>query len=131
MTIEQRSDDGARPGEPPRPDLQDALGAAPLDAPLEERARSDPAAARETPSRKAQDVALVLPIIGLLLFTPPVIDALAGEGRIAGAPRIALYAFGVWAALILAAWALARRLQDPRDLPPSPGASPPDPDERG
>lgn len=62
---------------------------------------------------RMQDAALILPVAGAILLMPPVIELFTVAVNVLGAPLIVSYVFGVWAALILAAWLLARRLTHP------------------
>jgi hypothetical protein len=71
-------------------------------------------------SSKTPDAAVVLPLFGLFLLMPPIITLFATQIDIGGIPLIVVYVFGVWAALIVCAALLARRL-DP--LPPGPAAA--------
>jgi hypothetical protein len=73
-------------------------------------------------SSKTPDAAVVLPLFGLFLLMPPIITLFATQIDIGGVPLIVVYVFGVWAALILCAALLARRL-DP--LPPAPATATP------
>lgn len=78
--------------------------------PGEERARDaagDPALA----AAKTRDAALVLPLLGLGLFTPPVIALFGAGPGLFGAPAVVVYLFAVWAGLIIAARGLSRRLR--------------------
>lgn len=61
-------------------------------------------------ARRAQDAALILPLIGAVLVGPPAAVASEAGYEILGVPLIALYMFAVWSALILCAFLLARRL---------------------
>jgi len=65
---------------------------------------------------RARDAALVLPLAGLVLVAPPVINLFLADLTVLGAPLLAVYLFAVWGLLILAARLLARRLRedDPR-----------------
>lgn len=72
--------------------------------------------------RKTVEIAAFLPILGVVLFMPPVIDLANREALILGLPAPVLYIFAVWGALILAAGLLARRIareaadgDDPRE----------------
>jgi hypothetical protein len=58
----------------------------------------------------ARDAAMVLPFIGAILLFPPVVLIFAAPSVVAGVPLILLYLFGVWGAIIAAAYVLARRL---------------------
>jgi uncharacterized membrane protein YhaH (DUF805 family) len=62
--------------------------------------------------RKIRDRALVLPLLGALLWLPPFTGVLPLGTRIAGVPVVLAYVFVVWALLILGAALLARRLRD-------------------
>ncbi len=62
-------------------------------------------------NRKVRDRALILPLVGLLLFTPPVAGIFELEAKLGGVPFVLVYLFAVWAALIAGAAALARRLR--------------------
>jgi hypothetical protein len=62
--------------------------------------------------RKARDRALILPLVGALLFTPPVAGIFELEAKIGGVPFLLIYLFAVWAALIAGAAALSRRLRE-------------------
>lgn len=62
--------------------------------------------------RKARDRALVLPLVGALLFTPPIAGIFEIDAKIGGVPFLLVYLFAVWAALIAGAAALAGRLRE-------------------
>lgn len=62
--------------------------------------------------RKARDRALVLPLAGALLLTPPVAGIFQVEATVGGVPFLLVYLFAVWAGLIAGAAALARRLSE-------------------
>lgn len=72
---------------------------------------------RPLPSSRASDAAAVLPLFGLFLLLPPVITLFAVGIDLGGIPLIAVYVFGIWAALILCAGLLARRLNPGRTAP--------------
>lgn len=75
--------------------------------------------------RNTSDRALILPLVGFLLLTPPLAGIFQLEFRVLGIPFTWLYLFGVWGALIVGAALLARRIQkstdwqDPEDIPGS------------
>ena len=75
--------------------------------------------------RKTSDRALILPLVGFLLLTPPLAGIFQLNIRVLGIPFTWLYLFGVWGALIVGAALLARRIQkstdwqDPEDIPSS------------
>jgi hypothetical protein len=64
--------------------------------------RADPA--------RILDVARILPIVGMVLLMPPLIELFVADRWIGGVPLIVAYVFGVWLALIACAAWLARRL---------------------
>lgn len=66
-------------------------------------------------SQGARDVAAALPFAALVLLMPPIILIAAVPARLAGVPLIIVYIFGVWAAIVLAAFLVARALarEDP------------------
>lgn len=68
--------------------------------------------ARAHRDRVRRDAALLTPIAGLILISPPVITLFATDARIFGAPTIVLYIFAVWLLLILIARRLAARLDE-------------------
>ena len=66
---------------------------------------------RPIPAR-VRDAAVLLPVLGLVLFMPPVITLFAAAGAgVSGVPLIVVYVFGTWLALIVAGAVLSRRLE--------------------
>ncbi|MBW7925062.1 MAG: hypothetical protein H3C59_10000 [Burkholderiaceae bacterium] len=65
---------------------------------------------RRPPPRRLRDVAVLLPLLGLFAWMPPIIGLFAGRGHFFGVPAIVAWLFGVWIALIASALALSRRL---------------------
>lgn len=65
----------------------------------------------------------MLPLFGLFLLMPPIVTVFATQLDLGGIPLIVIYVFSVWAALILCAALLARRL-DPGRAAPQPEAPP-------
>ncbi len=61
---------------------------------------------------RARDAAIVLPLAGLVLIAPPVINLFIADISIFGAPLIGVYLFTVWGLLILCAQRLSRRLRE-------------------
>lgn len=58
--------------------------------------------------RRRRDFAALLPILGILLFVTPFISTFSGgDQNLVGT---AIYVFGIWAALIICAFVLARAL---------------------
>ena len=70
---------------------------------------------RPLSDRKISDRALILPLVGSLLLLPPLAGLFQLDIRVLGIPFTGLYLFAVWAVLIAAAAALARRLQHGTD----------------
>lgn len=71
--------------------------------------------------QKPRDAALVTPIIGAALLLPPIATVFEIGGTVFGIPFVVVHVFGVWAALILAALLLSRKLvreQPAPDVPP-------------
>ena len=77
------------------------------------REAGDPAAGRVR-DRRTQTFATLAPLLGIFLLMPPFIQVFVDAGAVFGVPMIVVYIFGVWAALILAAGLIARRLSRPR-----------------
>lgn len=61
-------------------------------------------------SQGTRDAATVLPFVAGVLLMPPLIHIFAAPVTIAGIPLIVVYVFLVWAAVIIGAYVLARRL---------------------
>lgn len=61
-------------------------------------------------SRKTREIALILPIIGVVLLLTPVLRAFTGNDETSQLTSSMLFIFGVWAALIAAAYFLSRAL---------------------
>ena len=66
----------------------------PLDPLGESESRADADALR---AAHARDAAIVLPVLGLLLFSPPLITLFASDAPVFGAPFIVVYLFAAWA----------------------------------
>ena len=69
-----------------------------------------PRADRAMRARKLRDAAILLPLAGLVLIMPPVASVFALPARLGGVPLVVAYIFIVWAALIVAARVIGRRL---------------------
>ena len=70
-----------------------------------------PADRRSQIARKLRDAAAFLPLIGVILLVSPLMTAIIG-GEDSAMPRALIYIFTVWAALIILARLLARRLRE-------------------
>jgi len=63
----------------------------------------------------AHDAATTLPFLAAALLLPPLVLIFTVPVRLGGVPLIVLYVFGVWVALIVAAYLVARRLKPNAD----------------
>lgn len=74
---------------------------------------------RQMRARKTRDAALIVPLMGLTLLTPPVAQMFAIDSSVLGVPTVVVYIFTVWAGLIYIARRLALRLSsaEQSDLP--------------
>jgi hypothetical protein len=61
-------------------------------------------------SRKKREIALILPIIGIVLLLTPVLKSFAVGNEASSLTSVMLIIFGVWAGLIAAAFLLSRAL---------------------
>jgi hypothetical protein len=68
--------------------------------------------------RKIRDRALILPLVGLLLLTPPLANIFELDARLNGVPIVLVYVFAVWAGLVAGAILLSRGLRDADPGPP-------------
>ena len=75
--------------------------------------------------RKARDRSIALVVVGTALLMPPLVGMSLIDGSVAGIPIPLVYVSVVWAALIAAAAALARPLQNSETTAPSEGANDP------
>ena len=73
--------------------------------------------------RKARDRSIALVVVGTALLMPPLVGMSLVDGSVAGIPIPLVYVSVVWAALIAAAAALARPLQNSETTAPSEGAN--------
>jgi len=68
--------------------------------------------AEDSTPRRVRDLALIVPVFGTLLLMPPLIGLFARpDSDVWGIPLIIVYLFGLWFALIIAAFLLAIRLR--------------------
>jgi hypothetical protein len=72
--------------------------------------------------RRLMDAARMLPVLGLVALLLPALWSRDGE---TGTAAEAVYLFGLWALLILAAVLLSRPLRDAQDREAPPAVSPP------
>ena len=70
---------------------------------------------RPLSSRKTSDRAIILPLVGCLLLTPPLAGIFQLDIKILGIPFTGFYLFAVWAGLIAGAAALSRHIQKSAD----------------
>ena len=80
---------------------------------------------RARSARKRRDAAAVLTIVGVILFASPLVSAVGSGTGDSAVPLAVQYVFNLWAALILAAFLLARALSGPEQLD-GPAAAPTD-----
>ena len=74
---------------------------------------AEPVSRPDGTSRR-RDVALVLAAFGTLLLLPPVLNLFNRGLLVFGIPLEAVYLFSVWLALVVGAFAMARRPPAPR-----------------
>lgn len=67
-------------------------------------------AANDMTGRKARETAVMLPLLGLLLIIPPIVEIFAVDDTLFGVPVLAAYIFAAWAGMIGAAFLLSRAL---------------------
>lgn len=60
--------------------------------------------------QRIRDSAFILPFLGLFLFLPPMLSLFDAPLRVLGIPLIQLYIFSAWLILVIAAWAITKRL---------------------
>jgi hypothetical protein len=68
------------------------------------------AGGRHPDGDRTRYAAAILPFAATILFMPPLLGVFAGPLAPAGIPLIIIYLFAVWAAIVVAAFLLARRL---------------------
>lgn len=71
---------------------------------------------KDTGRLSVRDAAAILPFIATFLLAPPIILIFAKPVIVAGVPLIVVYLFCVWAAAILCAMMVARRLAAEEDM---------------
>jgi hypothetical protein len=84
---------------------------------------------RQPDGERTRGAATILPFAAAILLTPPLLNVFAPPAALAGIPLVIVYVFAVWAAVVVAAFLLARRLSHPAldggpDAPPPPGPPP-------
>ena len=60
--------------------------------------------------RKLTSAALVLTLLGAVLFMPPIATVFQIHRLVLGVPSEVIYLFAVWVLLVVGAWWLSRRL---------------------
>lgn len=65
---------------------------------------------REPDPQSARDAAVMLPFVAAALLLPPIVLIFTAPVLVAGVPLIVVYIFGVWAAIVVAAYVTARRV---------------------
>ena len=71
-----------------------------------------------TDQSKVKDLAILLPLVGAVLFTPPVLFLIRPAMTIFGIPLLPLYLFFMWFLLILGSWQLSHHLTDGTETSP-------------
>lgn len=71
--------------------------------------------ARSARQRKMRDIAWLLPLLGIFLFLTPLPYIFTGPQTAFGMPLIFVFLYGVWAALIIASRAVARRIGETQE----------------
>ncbi len=67
---------------------------------------------RARPARRVTDLAVLTPVIAFLMLMPPIIGLFAKpEALILSVPLILVYLLGLWLAMIVAAYLIARNLK--------------------
>ncbi len=59
-------------------------------------------------SGRKREKSVAIFLLGLLLFSPPLLSMVEGRGPLVGIPLIYLYFFACWAVLILLSWLVAK-----------------------
>lgn len=67
---------------------------------------------RRPPSPRLRDASVLLPLIGVFLWMPPLISLFAVDRHLFGVPLVVVYLFGVWITLISCALWISRHLAD-------------------
>ncbi len=75
---------------------------------------------RRSQSARLRDASVLLPLIGVFLWMPPLISLFAVDRQLFGIPLVVVYLFGVWLALIVCALWISRHLSasDSIEFPP-------------
>lgn len=66
--------------------------------------------------RKSRDIAVILPVVCIFLFMPPMIHLFTGSASLFGIPVVVMYMFGVWTAAIAVTFWNVQRLDESRTL---------------
>lgn len=60
--------------------------------------------------KKIEDIAFSLPLFGVILIVPPIINVFSVDRTILGVPFFVIYIFAVWIALIFLTFSLSKKL---------------------
>lgn len=60
--------------------------------------------------KKIEDIAFSLPLFGVILIIPPIINVFSVDRTIFGVPFFVIYIFAVWIALIFLTFSLSKKL---------------------
>ncbi len=77
---------------------------------MSEKQSFDDADKKARRNRKKRELALILPVIGVILLLTPIIKSFTGASETSPLISAMLFIFGVWALLIAAAFILSRSL---------------------
>lgn len=77
---------------------------------MSEQQSFDAANKKTRRSRKKREVALILPVIGIILLLTPILKSFTISNEASPLTSTLLFIFGVWAVLIAAAFILSRAL---------------------
>lgn len=72
--------------------------------------------------RKRRDASAILTVLGVVLFTSPLISAIGSAQGSGGVPVAVQYVFDIWAVLIAAAFIMSRLLPGVESAPRTNGA---------
>lgn len=78
---------------------------------------SAPRGGPKTENLRARDLAFIIPAVGGVVLLPPFINIFSPHVLLLGIPAGVVYLFALWGLLILGAYLVTRRLQEPAPDP--------------